>query len=369
MGETSISHKEEALEEIMSAEAYRSFEQMALYELNKTFMTRTCVDPDRFSHNDLDKLEQDVLDPNELEEPISDSDPEYVEGCEPQVRIEGPTHDQESSGMCEPQMGGFRIGLCCPMSNDIDRVRRFPQDRIFFARCGRYSLIGLVDSHGVSRTGEKLAKLIAEEMPRAIFKSPWLVREDDPVAALSSAFHRLHRKALKTLDLSLTGASCTAMLVASDYIWIANVGECKVLLGVPDDKDNAEAYHFAPVALTEDHKLASEAEFDRCMNFGGDVRRLVNDNVHRLFLKDKDLPGITITRAIGNRMAHAVGLNHIPSLTCVRREDIKEGSFLVLASGGVWATMSERAAVNWVGKYFNDPAQAAECLCQEAQKR
>lgn len=140
-------------------------------------------------------------------------------------------------------------------------------------------------------------------------------------------------------------------------------------MGLPDTRSNAQSYHFNAVAVTEDHTLAHRDEFDRIVDWGGDVRRLVNDNTYRMFLKDRDVPGLTLTRAIGDRVAHSIGVDHMPSFSVLARAEIPPGAFLLLGTGGIWATMSERAAVNYVSRYFDDPDEAASGLVAEAERR
>jgi serine/threonine protein phosphatase PrpC len=192
----------------------------------------------------------------------------------------------------------------------------------------------------------------------------------DPAVALREAFVRIHHKASAILDLLLAGASCTVCLIDPQAIWVAHVGDCRAMLGVPDPLDNAKEFHFKPVPLTSDHKLSVKGEFDRIVNAGaGEVRKLVGDNVYRLFLPDEDLPGLTLTRALGDCVGHAVGLSHEPALCAVQMEDLAPGSFLLLGSGGIFATMSEHTIANWIGRNFKDAAFAAQTLTTEAQAR
>jgi len=195
------------------------------------------------------------------------------------------------------------------------------------------------------------------------------VHDGDVAGALKDAFHRVHRQAASSLDARLTGAAVTVLLFESDKVWVAHVGDCRAVLGVPDPRPNAEEFHFVPVSLTEDHRLSVKAEFDRAQKHGGDMRRLVNDNTYRLFLQDGDLPGLTLTRSIGDRIGHAIGVCHRPSIGMLKRSDIAEGSFLLLASGGLWAALSERVAVNWVSKHFSNAKEAADTLATEGVRR
>jgi serine/threonine protein phosphatase PrpC len=242
------------------------------------------------------------------------------------------------------------------------------QDRMFMAHSGPYTLIGLANGHGQTQLSAGLVKFVADEMPRAIFRSRYFVK-GDVVTALHKAFHRVHRKGIEQVDCRFSGAAVTVLLFCPETVWVAYVGDCKVVLGVPDSLPNAKEYHFTPVTLTKEHRLAMQGEFDRIVRRQGEVRRLTNDHSHRIFVKNEDFPGLTLSRAIGDRVGHQIGVIHQPSIGQLQRADLEEGAFFALASGGLWSTMAERTVVNWVGKNFDNANVAARCLVEEAMKR
>merc|ERR1712190_252355 len=222
--------------------------------------------------------------------------------------------------------------------------------------------------HGSKRTAADLAMRISQLMPDTVFKSEALA-QGDPASALSEAFERVNQITCAELDLMLTGASVTVVLADDEVFWVANVGDCRAVLGAPDPKPNAEDFHFTPVPITEDHVLSVKTEFDRVHASGGEMRRLVNDKVYRLYLQDGDVPGLTLTRCIGDRVAHVVGISHLPSINALRRQDLAPSSFVLIGSGAVWSLMSERVAVNWVGRYFSEADEAATALSNSAFSR
>jgi hypothetical protein len=95
----------------------------------------------------------------------------------------------------------------------------------------------------------------------------------------------------------------------------------------------------------------------------------MNDNVHRLFFKDETFPGITLTRGIGHRMGHRIGIMHIPTISVLERKDFHKDSFIILGSGGIWHAMSERGVVNWISAHFESPHEAAKSIATEAKSR
>jgi len=360
-GESSITAKEDILEQIMSMEAHAGFEQMGRHQLNKSIVTRVAVNPAALSSRVLDSLPDPTdLGDEDLQDEVCELDDELISRCGLE---QYQTKDMPNLPQALAEAPGVRLGFGIA-------DEECEQDRLFAARCDKYLLVGIVNSHGRHSTGVKLARLVATEMPKAVFRSAALAREGgDPARALSDAFSRMHRKAARFLDVRLTGAAVTLALIDPDCIWIAHVGDCRAVLAVPDHRPNAEDFHFNPVALTQDHRLSVKGEFDRIQSCGGEMRKLVNDSVYRLFLRDGDVPGLVLTRAIGDRIGHAVGVCHFPSVSAIRREDVAEGSFLILGSGGLWATVSERQAVSWVSRSYGDPGEAAESLSSEAFHR
>jgi len=357
---STIREKEEALEQIMCAEAETAFHQMNRYQMEPRNLSRCCINPEHLPDYDEENVFS-ILDGSDLHEELSDSDDEFVKDKGLEVHeLEAGKPTNLPANKFDPN---FRCGYHFPASK-----LESSQDRMFVAHSGPYTLFGLVNGHGQSNLSHDLCKFISQEMPRAVFKSSNFVKGDVP-GALNNAFHRVHRKGIETVDCRFSGAACTVLLVSPDTIWVAHVGDCKVVLGVPDSLPNAEEYHFFPISLTKEHRLALQHEFDRIVKSNGEVRRLANDHSHRTFVKNEDYPGLTLTRSVGDRVGHQIGIVHQPTIAYLKKADLQPGAFFAIASGGLWATMSERTVVNWVGRYFEHANEAAKCLCEEAMKR
>lgn len=369
-GDTDITVKEEALEQIMSAEAYAGFEQMGRHQLNRNLVTRVAIDQNMLPENvEVAKIFKN-LEPSDLEEELTDSDDDFMSEYGFHQNAGQPGDDiDELVGNLEGAEG-IKVGFAMPEgSYSFDGMESTNMDRVFSARCGDYLMFGVINAHGNKTEASKLAQHIADELPRAVFRSQRLTKCKDPAQALVTGFKRVHHSGSNALDLKLTGASVTCLLIDAHVVWIASVGDCRACLATADHRANAAAYHFTASKLTKDHVLGVKEEFDRVMAWGGEMRKLVNDQTYRVYLKDTDLPGAVLTRAIGDRIGHAVGVCHVPAISAVRRVDIPQGSFITLASGGVWATMSESMVVNWVSSYFSDMSEAANSLGQEALRR
>lgn len=355
---SSIDKKEDALEQIMCAEAFAGFQQMNRHQLNHRQMSRSCVDVSRHIGFDEDRA-WEVLDGSDMAEELSDSDDEFTTMEALEVHTMGP--DDKRPVPCRAVKIGHAFA-------PTPATEIFDLERMFVAYCGCYTLLGVANAHGIPEHAHELVRFVIEEMPKSVFRSPRLAT-GDVVGAMGAAFRRVHRKSIEQVDCRFTGCACTIMMIAQDHVWIGHVGDCRAVLGVPETAGNAEDFHFYPVNLTPAHHLSDMCEFDRIIAEGGEVRRLVGDNVHRMFLKDESVPGLLLTRAIGDRVAHMVGLSHVPTLGYINKADLPENCFILLGSGGLWATMSERGVVNYVSKYFQDPNEAARSVSREGLRR
>lgn len=356
--QTDMLAKEELLEQIMAMSAYSGFEQLGRYQLKKHVTTRSAINPDKIRRPEP---LPGPLGTEDLEDEVMDSDDELVARCGMETYS---THEPSGvPAVLANTLPGVRLGF--------GRIKKAQeQDHLFAARCGDCLLVGVINGHGRSRISNELTRLVATEMPRAVFRSSALTFDPpDPARALNDAFCRMHRRVASELDADLAGAVVTVALVDSETVMLAHVGDCRAVLGVPDHRPNAEEFHFNPVALTQDHNASVKHEFDRIQKHGGEPRKLMHDNVYRIYIKGGEVPGLTVSRAIGDRIGHLAGVCHSPSITAIRREDLADGSFLLLGSGGLWAMMSERAAVNWVSRHHSSPEEAAQSLSAEAARR
>eukprot|EP00933_Yihiella_yeosuensis_P083630 TRINITY_DN97878_c0_g1_i1.p1 TRINITY_DN97878_c0_g1~~TRINITY_DN97878_c0_g1_i1.p1 ORF type:complete len:578 (+),score=93.05 TRINITY_DN97878_c0_g1_i1:87-1820(+) len=372
---TEVSVKEECLEAIMSSKAHASYDCLGRHNLNPSHVTRTAMTPKATKGNglELEKISQALADADDLTHAPDHSDDEYMcthdltswnaSGALPGEQKPGPSESFKSIS------DNVRIGYALPTSLSAKGLE--PSiERVFATRCGIYTLTGVVNGHGNARISERLVELVATELPKAFFRSGALVKKSQVAKALSCAFTRIHCFACKVLDLKLTGVSVTVICMDNEHAWIAHVGDCRAVMGVPDEKGNARDFQYRPEALTEDHKLCSKKEFDRVHAAGGEIRKLMHDQTCRLFIHESHFPGLALTRAIGDRLAHTVGVNHKPSISQLKLKDLSEkGAFIVIGSSGIWSNMGEKAAIDWVGRTMLDPTAAVTSMAYEAMSR
>lgn len=391
---TTVTQKEDVLETIMNATAHASFECLGRFEMEPSYTTRTAINTSamkgrageiyRICHHigrkDLmDVQEEDVSLVNEhglkffsaQAGEISHIGEEWMEGldCSLGLALPAPRRPGKKTTFTKA-LSGLLVAKNMKATGALAQATAgdLLPERGFLGRCGDWCLIGLVNCQGSPKVAGPLAVMIAQEMPKALFQSPSFV-ENDPAAGLTEAFGKVHVLSAQELDVTLTGASTTVPLMNGKEIWVAHVGDCRCVMGVPDQSGNTRNFHISAIPLTQDHTLSQPKEFERVKAAGADVRKLVWDKTCRIFAGDSDYPGLALTRGIGHRLGHTVGVTHKPSISKLNREEMPAKSFLLLGSAGIWATFSESAAVNWVSRTFQDPQEAAMSLGTEALGR
>ena len=79
--------------------------------------------------------------------------------------------------------------------------------------------------------------------------------------------------------------------------------------------------------------------------------RLLDDENHaagpyRVWLKDEDMPGLAMSRSIGDNIASSVGVVSTPETESLMLDE--DAEFLIVASDGVWEVMSNEEAIHLV---------------------
>lgn len=96
------------------------------------------------------------------------------------------------------------------------------------------------------------------------------------------------------------------------------------------------------------------------------------DGPFRVFLRERNIPGLAMSRSLGDGLAQSVGV--IADPTCSYYEIKPEDAFLLLATDGLWEVFTTHEAAVWAHQYMNDDAKMArmpvtQAISEEAQRR
>ena len=94
--------------------------------------------------------------------------------------------------------------------------------------------------------------------------------------------------------------------------------------------------------LSVDHKPNLDLEKERILKMNGEIRQIYNKHtnrgigVERVWLKKHDFPGLAMSRSLGDKLAHTVGVIPEPDLKTVHLDRDMNDYLVLLASDGVW---------------------------------
>ncbi|PIA44256.1 hypothetical protein AQUCO_01700094v1 [Aquilegia coerulea] len=190
------------------------------------------------------------------------------------------------------------------------------------------AFFGVFDGHG----GRAAVDFVTENLGKKIVAALREVEEtqDQSREAIKKGYLATDKEFLSQ-DVS-SGACAATVLVKDGELYIANVGDCRVVLSRKG----------IATALTSDHRLDREDERSRIDSLGGYVN--CQNGVWRV------QGSLAVSRAIGdlNLKQWVVSEPEIKKL-----EITSDCEFLVLASDGLWDKVSNQEAVEIVSKHKN----------------
>lgn len=214
-------------------------------------------------------------------------------------------------------------------------------------------LVCLFDGHG----GRGCAQWAGDHVPHLI--QAQAARSDNLKEVLWRAFVESDRQWHETGSRVASGlpdaSGCTALTVLFDgasSVYVANLGDCRCVLGRRGHNDTVEA-----------HDLSFDARADR----PDEIARVC---AARGFVANRRVNGqLAVSRALGDLAYkhYVAGRNtgpvaSTPDVTHVRLEPTDQ--FLVVACDGLWDVLSSQAAVDYVASALRDATADLTSICQ-----
>lgn len=292
-------------------------------------------------------------------------------------------------------------------------------------------VVGVLDGHG--RVGKAAALQAKDALLSALQMSAASLASSVSKGKLpdKKEYERWMERAFQTaaatllrssFDFSKSGTTAVVSLIDERGLTVAWAGDSRAVLGVYTASINndssaallsAEAGGLTPrytkpiesnsnnsskrvvgsivaIPLTEDHRPERKSERERILSAGGRVGRAATDakgfpiGPLRVFRKDTWVPGLAVTRAIGDHIAADAGViptpevRHVPLDWHHHHDDDESSSadsdstdisrhVLVLASDGVWEWLSSSQVVKIAAE--QESADAAAAAVVEAARK
>merc|ERR1740123_2810090 len=213
-----------------------------------------------------------------------------------------------------------------------------------------FALYGVYDGHGPQ--GHHVSEYACKWLPQMFLK-----RVQTDGEARDKAFKQSFLEVQKNIaavseanpkeifDAEMSGSTCTMAYhcLRSQKVWVAHVGDSRSILGSGDGKTCSP--------LTIDHKPDLPKEKERIEN-ADPPGRVIFDGFfnHRVFAKTGMYPGLNMSRARGDCLAHKkAGLTAEPDVLEIDLEAAAEGGhgdrLLILCTDGVWEFIENEEAL------------------------
>eukprot|EP00307_Rebecca_sp_RCC1486_P012012 CAMPEP_0119409122 /NCGR_PEP_ID=MMETSP1335-20130426/2482_1 /TAXON_ID=259385 /ORGANISM="Chrysoculter rhomboideus, Strain RCC1486" /LENGTH=357 /DNA_ID=CAMNT_0007433451 /DNA_START=70 /DNA_END=1143 /DNA_ORIENTATION=- len=214
------------------------------------------------------------------------------------------------------------------------------------------------DGHGAS--GDSCSHFTATAMRLVLESHPALMTE--PQRALRESFLRVDGllKCEESVDSEVSGTTATVALLSGSTLHLAWVGDSRAVLARSAlAKDGSKAY--TAIDLSRDHKPDSKLEHARICARGGYVTPAQEwGGPARVWMTPaRELPGLAMSRSIGDHVATPIGVVADPELTS--HELTPSDEFLILASDGVWEFIDSQTAVDIVAPVLRSRGASMAC--------
>ena len=159
-------------------------------------------------------------------------------------------------------------------------------------------------------------------------------------------------------DSNFSGSTCIIIFQVGNNLISCNVGDSRALLV----KENKEI-----IELSHDQKPDDENEKKRIEEMGGIVSQcndLYDDGKEggpfRIWMKGCDYPGIAMSRSIGDKIAHSIGVINEPEIIQFNLDGLSK--FIILGSDGVFQHLNNNEITDII---FEEKEIIGENICKK----
>ena len=189
----------------------------------------------------------------------------------------------------------------------------------------------------------------------------------------------------RSFNISFSGSTAVTVLLIGNKLVCANVGDSRAILASYKTPKSIKSIQLPPefanlpddekiwlaLPLSRDHKPDDEEEFKRIMEANGRVEPFKEPTgeavgPYRVWLKDENIPGLAMSRSLGDKVAAQVGVISDPEIYEMMLS--KDDKFVIIASDGIWEFLPNDQVVEMVVPYWeaNDPEGACDKLIAES---
>uniref|UniRef100_A0A7S2E162 PPM-type phosphatase domain-containing protein n=1 Tax=Helicotheca tamesis TaxID=374047 RepID=A0A7S2E162_9STRA len=224
-------------------------------------------------------------------------------------------------------------------------------------------ILCVLDGHG--EHGDGVSAVFRDALAAEMIKHPsWAT---DVKKASADAIAKVEHSVIRNfrIDTEFSGTTLSMAIIRGNKMTGVNIGDSRVIIG---KEENGK---MVSEEFTHDHKPDSPKEQERIIAAGGRVFAVEYDDgidgPPRVWLGHMDVPGLAMSRSLGDAVAHTAGVISDPEFT-ERELDPATDKFIVVATDGLWEFVTNEETVGMTAE-SKGPAEAVDFLVKEANAR
>ena len=155
------------------------------------------------------------------------------------------------------------------------------------------------------------------------------------------------------IDSKNSGTTCVLVIHIGEHLICANTGDSRAIL-IFDEENDKDLESLRVFPLSVDNKPENPEEKERIYKMGGVVEKIMSRygkgiGPYRVWIKNKDIPGLAMSRSIGDFIAKSVGV--IPDPEIIECNLSVYAKYVVICSDGVWEFLNNEDVMD-LGKPF-----------------
>ena len=204
--------------------------------------------------------------------------------------------------------------------------------------------LGVCDGHG--EKGHIISQYVSEKLPEYIKN----INNDSIINEFRKINNEIYDN--KIIESKMSGTTVSSLIITPEKILSINLGDSRSSLF----KFENGLYSYKN--LTRDHKPSEKDESLRIINNNGRIKRCYDEDLkkylgpERVWLKNKEEPGLAMTRSIGDKIAHSIGVIDEPEFK-MHEFDGNE-KFIIIASDGIWEYLNGDDCIKIVKKFYEE---------------
>ena len=139
----------------------------------------------------------------------------------------------------------------------------------------------------------------------------------------------------------MSGASISVVVIRDNKVCVGHLGDTKVILGRRSSRTRSISLY----PLTTDHVPTVPEEKKRIYESGGEVRKLLNSDEEKIFVRGRFFPCLSTTRSMGDDVGKLIGVISRPEIVTyqtTRGSDV----FIMIGTDSLFAQLEDSEILN-----------------------